>query len=216
VSETIKRAVNSLGEQDNLKRFSLIYSLFGEEESRKLLQKEEPVDRIQPLKYWYDLLGSKDRQDIESMMALDCRLNLADDLLLYGDKISMASSLEMRVPLLDLELMRLVESLPAKYRLRLGKGKYLHKKVARRYLPPEIVSQRKQAFLKAPVSRWFKKDLKNQVKEVLLAKNSVLEEYLNYQYLEKLINKHISGTHSYHRQLFSLMCLHYWAEEFME
>ena len=62
---------------------------------------------------------------LDTMMILDIRMALADDLLLYTDKISMSNSLEVRVPFLDIQLIRFIESLPNKYKIRNAVNKYL-------------------------------------------------------------------------------------------
>ena len=80
------------------------------------------------------------------MMMLDLRLALSEDLLLYTDKIGMQNSIEVRVPFLDIELMKFVESLPSKYKLSTTKNKILHKRLAEKYLPNEIIYRKKKEF----------------------------------------------------------------------
>ena len=108
-----------------------------------------------------DLLSKKietyrlnDRNAVEAMMVLDARMNLSDDLLLYTDKISMQSSLETRVPFLDIELMAFAESLPSHFKTGLFKSKWLHKKLAEKHLPNEIIYRKKRGFY-APTKSWF-------------------------------------------------------------
>src|SRR6185369_9304326 len=98
--------------------------------------------------YFYDLLEcSKRQRSVERMMSIDLRMNLSDDLLLYTDKITMHHSLECRVPFLDVDLIRFVESLPCSYRLGFFKGKVLHKRFAKRMLPSTVVHRKKNGFL---------------------------------------------------------------------
>lgn len=78
------------------------------------------------------------------MMAVDMRMNLPDDLLLYTDKVSMHFSIETRVPVLDIELMNFVETLPLEYKIHKGSGKHIHKVFAASVLPDEIISRPKR------------------------------------------------------------------------
>src|SRR5438309_10915532 len=92
---------------------------------------------------------------IQRPVGTTAEMNLSDDLLLYTDKVTMHHSLECRVPLLDLDLVQFVESIPCKYRLGLFRGKVLHKKFARRVLPSSIIGRKKKGFL-SPTANWFR------------------------------------------------------------
>lgn len=88
-------------------------------------------------------------------MSVDLRMNLADDLLLYTDKMTMHHSLECRVPILDLDLVRFQEALPAGYRVRLRHSKVIHKDFACS-VPPETIVNRKKKGFQSPTIRWFR------------------------------------------------------------
>ena len=89
------------------------------------------------------------------MLYIDTRANLPDDLLMVGDKMSMANSLEARVPFLDYRLVEFIESLPPKLKLNGFTGKYLHKKALEKWLPKECVWRKKKGFAN-PVEHWFR------------------------------------------------------------
>ncbi|PIX35618.1 MAG: asparagine synthetase B, partial [Bacteroidetes bacterium CG_4_8_14_3_um_filter_31_14] len=115
-NEKIIRASNSLGEKDDVKRFVKVYSIFNEAEIEKLLNIKEKKS-YKAVNYYYQLLNcKKKKKSVERMMAIDTRMNLSDDLLIYTDKITMNFSLECRVPLLDTELINFIESLPSEFR----------------------------------------------------------------------------------------------------
>ena len=82
-----------------------------------------------------------DRDLLEQALYLDTHLFLPDHLLVCADKMSMSASLEQRVPFLDVELMRFVERIPGRLRVRPRSGKRLHRRAMERLLPPEIVEQ---------------------------------------------------------------------------
>ena len=93
---------------DDAKRFQQAYSLFSEQEKAKL-NPGAPDSSLNTIQYWLNWLDNDTQgTGAERMMRIDTRMNLADDLLLYGDKISMAFALETRVPMLDIELMKFV------------------------------------------------------------------------------------------------------------
>src|SRR5690606_2890882 len=104
-NERILRSANSLGEKNDVRRFLNVYSIFDQNDIKQLLNipEEKAFDLIS---YFYKILHSEQKKtSVERMMAIDVRMNLADDLLLYTDKITMNFSLECRVPMLDLELL---------------------------------------------------------------------------------------------------------------
>ena len=101
------------------------------------------------------------------MMYVDTRLWLPDDLLLVGDKMSMAESVEMRVPFLDPDLVEFTESLPSSYKLRRGRRKAVEKQALTPLLPKEIVHRKERGF-QTPVDRWLRSELYQFARETLL------------------------------------------------
>ena len=143
------------------------------------------------------------------MMGLDVRMNLADDLLLYTDKITMWHSLECRVPLLDLGLVRFIETLPANYRVRLRQGKIIHKALAEKTLPEKIVHRPKKGFI-SPTSKWFKKTA--ILRDLLLDKNAAFASFIDLHQVRKVIDKHVSG-YNRERHIFLLLCIKFILEK---
>ena len=92
------------------------------------------------------------------MTYLELKNRLAELLLMRVDKMTMANSVEARVPFLDHDLVEFALALPPEMKVRDGRGKYLLKKAVAGLLPPEIVNRPKQGF-SAPVSEWFRDDL---------------------------------------------------------
>ena len=143
------------------------------------------------------------------MMAIDVRMNLPDDLLLYTDKITMNFSLECRVPMLDTELVNYIESLPAKERLAIRKTKIIHKEYAKKILPERIINRKKYAF-QSPTKIWFKK-YNDQIKELLL-KPGIFTEIFNTDALNKILNEHLKG-YNREKQIFLLLSIYYWLQD---
>jgi asparagine synthase (glutamine-hydrolysing) len=138
------------------------------------------------------------------MTYVDARLELADDLLMYGDKMSMANSVEARVPFLDLEYMTVAETLPASLRIRGLTRKYIHKKAIEKWLPQDIMRRPKGGF-DTPIDRWFRSELSGHVRRALLARDSACKIYFNPDAIDSMLCDHIRGRQDHRRQLFSLL-----------
>src|SRR5690606_12497778 len=162
------------------------------------------------ISYFYDILNCPNKKTaVERMMAIDIRMNLADDLLLYTDKITMNFSLECRVPMLDTELVRFMEGLSAKEKLAFRKTKIIHKEYAKKVLPERIINRKKYAF-QSPTKIWFK-NYNDQIREMLL-KPGIFTEIFNVDGLHKVLDDHLKG-YNREKQIFLLLSIYYWLVE---
>jgi asparagine synthase (glutamine-hydrolysing) len=155
------------------------------------------------------------RDGMSQMLYVDARTLLADGLLMYGDKLSMAASLEARVPFLDLELMALAESLPARVKIRRGRRKWVLKQALEPWLAPSTRRRRKIGF-DVPVDEWFRAELRGPVEERILDPSSACSAFLEPQTLRRMIAEHASGRHDHKRALFALLSFELWHERFVE
>ena len=215
-NEQLKRAVHSLGEAHPLERLTQVYSIFGAELKGKLYRFEtddKPGCRsLEAVKVWQ---GDVEELDgLSQMLYVDARFSLPDNLLMYSDKMAMAASLEARVPFLDLEVMKLVESIPAQYKIRGLTQKYLLKKAMVAWLPPEIIRRKKIGFM-TPVDQWFRQDLQTYVRDHLLSPGSACNYFFEPAILRSLVEDHETGRHDRKRQLFSLLTFALWYEQFI-
>ncbi len=208
-NETLLRGAGAMGITDEVQRFLKVYQVFSPAEIEELtgLTDTRSGERID---YFYRVLNcaAKDRS-VERMMALDSRLNLADDLLTYTDKLTMNFSLECRVPLLDLELVRYIESLPAAARLNLRGGKLVHKRLARRLLPAAIVNRKKRGFA-SPTQRWFREEV-GALRDLLLRPGTPFAATFNQRAVAAIIDQHQAG-YNREKQLFLLLSIQFWLE----
>ena len=205
------RGLDSIGEPDDVRRFETIYSVFSTERIARLIG-HDATRATERIRYLFELIGcSSQRRSVQRMMSLDLRMNLADDLLLYTDKITMHHSIECRVPLLDLDLVRFVESLPCRYRVGLFRGKVLHKQAARRILPASVVDRRKKGFL-SPTASWFK--AMKPIRDILLDSTSRFSSYFDLAEVEKILKEHEAGMNR-ERHIFLLFSVHYWMAEYL-
>jgi asparagine synthase (glutamine-hydrolysing) len=151
---------------------------------------------------------------VEQALYLDTRLFLPDGLLICADKMSMSASLEQRVPFLDLELMRFVERIPARMRVRPRSGKRLHRRAMARLLPREIVRRPKHGF-STPFDAWLRQSLGEEV-ERRYAAGSELSDLIDPGTVAELAAAHRSRRADHKRILYCLLELSEWHRTFIQ
>jgi asparagine synthase (glutamine-hydrolysing) len=207
--EFVERALRSVPLSDTGERFQEAYALFDQRMRYALTGRSDGGHSWAAIAGWLDWCRGAAENGADLMMRIDARLQLADDLLLYGDKISMAHSLEARVPMLDLDLIRLVESFPLKYRTRIGKTKIVHKRVAAELLPQAIVNRAKKGF-ELPFAVWARGVWRDRVRDVLLDPAGAHFRILSRQTVEHLWVAFDQGRDNLSRQMFALVALALW------
>ncbi len=209
-NERLSRGLASLSQADDIGRFVEAYAVFSDAEIEALTGRRSSEARAR-LVYFYELLGcAAFDAPVERMMALDMRLGLADDLLLYTDKITMRSSLECRVPILDTELVAYIESLPYEYRVRYGSTKIIHKQFARSILPEAVINRPKKGFW-SPTGAWFRDT--GFLSSLLLDRNSRFASFFDLTAVARTLAQHAEG-YNRERHIFLLLCLYYWLAEY--
>lgn len=148
-------------------------------------------------------------------LCLDTMTYLPDDLLVKVDVASMACSLECRSPFLDHKLMEFVSSLPSDFKLRGFKRKHLLKEAFRYELDDEILDRKKAGFA-VPISDWFRGELKEYIKEVLLDSKTKKRGYFSNDAVEKLITQHQEGVFDHGFRLWCLLNFELWNREFID
>src|SRR4051794_23777353 len=151
---------------------------------------------------------------LEQALYLDAHMFLPDGILLCNDKMSMAAGLELRVPFLDLELMRFVERIPSSRRVRPRRPKRLHKMAMERLPPPEIVGRRKHGFA-TPYDDWLRASLGQEV-ERRYAAGSPMAELIDPRAAARLVDEHRRGRADHKAILYCLLELSEWHAAFVE
>jgi asparagine synthase (glutamine-hydrolysing) len=147
------------------------------------------------------------------MSHVDLATWLPDNLLLKGDRMTMANSLELRVPLLDHKLVEFGMRLPQNLRLRGRTTKYLLRKSMAPVLPSRIANRRKIGF-PVPIRSWFRSELSGFARETLLASGGAVETFFRRQEVERLLEQHQNTDFS--GQIFSLLVLDQWYRQFVK
>ena len=126
------------------------------------------------------------------------------------DKLSMAHSLEVRVPYLDRTVVEFAQRLNSRMKIRNHKGKWLHRRVCQNYLPPQILKRKKRGFAVNVVDGWFNSTLQGVLPEMLLDHDSRMFTLLEPEPVRALLDDHRSGKQDNHKILFSLVMLEQW------
>lgn len=155
------------------------------------------------------------RDPLSRMLYMDTKLWLPDDLLARGDKTSMATSLEARVPLLDHKLVEFAGSLPPDLKIKGLTRKYLLRKVAQSWLPPEILTRKKQGF-PIPVSIWFRNEARPFLRDVLSQDAIRRRGLFSPVYVERLLREHETGFADHGSLLWGLLGVELWYRQFID
>jgi asparagine synthase (glutamine-hydrolysing) len=212
-NETLKRGVSSLGTENRLKRYQDVFSLAPEPTIHELFREgllpEPGSDGL--VEYWRGLLPQmKYTDELGGFQLLEIRSSLPDELLMYADKLSMAHSLELRVPYLDRTVVEYVQRLGANLKIRRSTRKWLHRQVCQRYLPPRILKRKKRGFAVNVVDAWFRSSVRGDLSELLLDDSSPMYDLLEREPIRKLLSDHRSGRQDNHKLLFSLVMVEQW------
>ncbi len=186
-------------------------SLFTSEFLQRAGQLPNPLGQWQRL---YDDAPAKD--SISRLLYLDTKTYLTADILAKVDRMSMATSLEVRVPMLDHVFVEWVAALPVEWKFRQGTRKYILKKVAERLgVPAELLHRRKQGF-QLPLVDWMRNEMKDQFLRVLLEPRTLQRGYFRPESVQSLVDEHVRGRRNRSGLLWRMLVLELWQRNFME
>jgi len=151
---------------------------------------------------------------LDRMLYVDLKTWLPDDLLIKADKMTMANSVELRVPFLDHEVMEFAANIPSKYKIKGTNTKFILKETFRGVVPDEILFRKKTGF-PIPYDKWLRKEMMEYVRDILLDKKSIERGYFNKNGLEAVLTNNIT-TGSYSKEIFSLLILEIWHRIFID
>jgi asparagine synthase (glutamine-hydrolysing) len=149
---------------------------------------------------------------LSTLQYMDVHHYLPEDILTKVDRASMLTSLEARVPLLDHVVMEHAARMPPGLKLRNGRGKHVLKVAMARYLPAEMLHRRKMGF-GVPLAAWFRRDLKDFARDVLLDARTRQRGILRPEAVARLLDAHLAGRRDHSSQLWSLICFELWCRQ---
>jgi len=128
--------------------------------------------------------------------------------------MSMAVSLEVRVPLLDHRIVEFAFGLPPGYRLQNKTGKYLLKKLLERYLPAEQVYRYKQGFA-VPLAQWFRGELREPLLDMLSPRMIRNVGLFNPEIVQRMVDMHMTGRWDFSKKIWQVLVAQVWANRFL-
>ena len=163
-----------------------------------------------------DVYRRSDATDfVEATLDADLQMFLPDDLLVKMDIASMASSLEVRSPLLDHRVVEFAARLPRRMKLRGLVQKHILKRIMRGVLPEPILRRKKMGF-GVPIDHWLRGELREMAYDVLLDRRALARGYFREGALRRLLDEHSSGQAFHHHRLWSLLMLELWHRMFID
>lgn len=212
-NETLKRGLYSLNQPDRMVRYQNVLSLLPGDRVDGLFRENGNSENASSdvLSCWEDFADlSSETSDFGGFQFLELRSTLPDELLMYADKLSMAHSLEIRVPYLDKEVVEFAELLSPSMKIRGLSQKWLHRKVCETMIPADVLHRKKRGFAVNVVDDWIRDSAANSISETLLDPSSHVYEYLSLPSVKLLLDEHRSGKEDNHKVLFSLVVLEQW------
>ena len=201
------------GSKDVQERFIGNANIFTNKERRKLLKNRTGAPTteklLQPI---YDRASKLD--DMNKMQYVDLNCWLPGDILQKADRMSMAHSLELRVPFLDKEVFKIARCLPTKAKIRGNQTKYLFRKASEHVLP-EVTAERKKLGFPVPIRVWIKEESwYSEIKELFTSEAA--EEFFNTDILVGLLEEHKAGHKDNSRKIWTVFSFLTWHKVFFE
>jgi asparagine synthase (glutamine-hydrolysing) len=178
-------------------------------------EKKQSTSQHNSTNYLLNLLNDipDEHSWLNRMLYWEMRSFLVDHNLNYTDKMGMAHGVEIRVPFLDLELVKVATAIPPELKLRGKETKYILKKVAERYLPKDVIYRSKTGF-GAPVRKWVLNDLNDMIENRLLTA-SQYNAVFNMKEVQRLITENRAGTIDASYSIWGLLAIESWIRQFM-
>ena len=205
--DPIDRYINSIS------RFSPMSkrSFYSHDLLAKLKSKEKLSDEIFRI-----IAGSVETPNpTDKLLYLDSKTYLPSDILVKVDRMSMANSLEARVPLLDHKLIEFVETIPTELKLKGLETKYIFKKALEGIVPNEILHREKQGF-GVPIGEWINSKLRDRIHENLTESKTLERGYFNKSYIKTLLDEHSKNRRDHSDSLWTLWMLELWHRKFID
>jgi len=201
------------GSKDVEERFIGNAFLFNEKEREKLLKNPTgKYNHTELTKPYYDKVKNLD--DTTKMQYIDIHFWLIGDILLKADKMSMAHSLEVRVPFLDRDVFEVARKVPLKYKVTKENTKFAMRRAAHRYLP-DMVAEKKKLGFPVPIRIWLKEDkYYNTVKDAFTSPAAA--EFFNVDEIVKLLDDHRNGKNDNSRKIWAIYMFLVWYKRYFE
>jgi asparagine synthase (glutamine-hydrolysing) len=152
---------------------------------------------------------------LNRMLYADTKVWLPEDLLLKADKMTMATGVELRVPFLDHKLVEYVSAMPDDFKIRGDQGKWILRQAMGNVLPLSILQRTKKGF-PLPAQAWFRVELRDFVRDTLLARHSACRTFFDPKTVERIVNLQEKGKFAGFQEVWSLLVFEHWHKQFIE
>ncbi len=205
--DAIDRYIDSVSYFNKLRRKSLYSNEFLEKLGSGFGAGEEVFERL--------ATSVSTGNEVDNLLYLDSKTYLPGDILTKVDRMSMATSLEARVPFLDHKLIEFVTQMPSELKLKGLETKYILKKAMEGIVPKEILYREKQGF-GVPINEWINVQLKERILETLGDKRTLERGYFEPKYIQNLLDEHARGRRDHSHSLWIILMLELWHREFVD
>jgi len=183
--------------------------------SRELVNELGGIQQIHELSPFEEYFQNiRDFDSTNGELYLDLKTYLADDILVKVDRMSMATSLETRVPLLDHKIVEFVSNLPGELKVKGLTTKWIFKKTMERLLPQETIYRRKEGF-SIPIKHWLRKELKELMFDFLNESRIKSEGLFNFAPIKHMMEQHLKGKENFSHQLWALLVFEIWKSHYL-
>jgi asparagine synthase (glutamine-hydrolysing) len=152
---------------------------------------------------------------LNQMLYVDAKVWLPEDLLLKADKMTMATAVELRVPFLDHKLVEFIATMPDSLKVNNREGKRVLRNAMGTVLPPSILHRTKKGF-PSPAAAWFRSELRDFVRDTLLARDSACRKFFDPQAVEGIVSLQEKGKFSGFQEVWSMLVFEFWHKQFIE
>lgn len=190
-----------------------VTKVFSEKERKKVLLKKDNIIKNKEItKHVYD--EQSNQSDVIKMQAIDIHFWLIKDILQKADKMTMASSIEGRLPFTDIEVFKLARELPFSAKVNKENTKVALRDAAKRYIPTEAYSKKKLGF-PVPLREWMKDDdIHNEIKRMFNGK--IAKKFFNIKQINKLLDEQYKGKKDNYKKVWTIYCYIIWYREYFE
>jgi len=171
-------------------------------------------DSYKFIRNYFNNVIPQSNDEINQQMYVDAKTYLVDNILVKVDRMSMATSLEARVPFLDHRFAEFAATIPGNAKLQGKKSKVILKQSMEELLPKEILYRGKEGF-SIPIKNWIKEDLKPMMMDILSPDKIKREGFFNVDFVEKLKKEHLNGVENHSHRLWALMIFGKWYDIYM-
>lgn len=218
-SSNLKRSLSFFQNSDEIKRYLNVIALFDENEMIKICKFDfNNKIGVKIIKSYFDKFSTENL--LNKILYHDIKTVLAEDFLMKIDKMTMAGSVEGRVPFLDKDIVEFSMSIPPNFKLNKGEEKYILKK-AMNDLLPKVIMRRKKRGYDVPIDAWFKSELKNVLLDYL-ENNKECKRFFDFGYIKKILKRQESISNRYNvnwynsLKLWSLLGFFVWYEVYFK